>query len=131
MDRRTVRRWFGKRPWWVVFRVLITLEDGWDEWFGQLTLTGVDPRRWDLHQLLAAYEAALKQGAKDEAAWRRVHGQLYAEPKEVKQERVAAARTTRATTTEQPTAARGAMTLDSVEALLAGASARDAQYGAA
>lgn len=88
----------------------------------------MDPRRWDLHQLLAAYEAALKQGAKDEAAWRRVHGQLYAEPKEVKQERVA---TARATAAEQPTAARGAMTLDSVEALLAGASARDAQYGAA
>lgn len=91
----------------------------------------MDPRRWDLHQLLAAYEAALKQGAKDDAAWRRVHGQLYAEPKEVKQERVAAARTAPATAIGQQAGARGAMTLDSVEALLAGASARDAQYGAA
>lgn len=88
----------------------------------------MDPRRWDLHQLLAAYEAALKQGAKDESAWRRVHGQLYAEPVEVKKERVAAART--AVRQDEPPA-RGAMTLDSVEALLAGAAARDAQYGAA
>jgi hypothetical protein len=131
VDGRSVRRWFGKRPWWAVFRILITLEDDWDNWFGQLTLTGVDPRKWDLHQLLAAYEATLKQGAKDEATWRRIRSQLYAEPRDVKQERAAAARAARATVTGPPTAAHGAMTLDHVEALLAGAAARDARYGAA
>jgi hypothetical protein len=90
----------------------------------------VDPRRWDLHQLLAAYESTLKQGAKDEAGWRRVHGQLYAEPKEVKRERVAAERAAaqqgRQTAAQRPAA--GAMTLDSVEALLASVSAGDARF---
>lgn len=82
---------------------------------------------------MAAYEVALQQAAKDEAAWRRTRTQLYLEPKEVKRERVAQRRRSQATTDpqsdEQP--ARGAMTLDSVEALLAGVAARDAQYGAA
>lgn len=80
---------------------------------------------------MAAYEVALQQAAKDEAAWRRTRSQLYAEPKEVKQERVAATRAARATGRDEQEPARGAMTLDSVEALLAGAAARDAQYGAA
>lgn len=85
----------------------------------------MDPRRWDLHQLLAAFEADMQQRSKDEAAWRRFHGQLYAEPKEARADRVAGARRT-----ADGGQASGAMTLDSVEALLAGVSARDAQYGA-
>lgn len=89
----------------------------------------MDPRRWDLQQLVSAYEVTLQQGAKDEAAWRKIHTQLYAEPAEVKKERMAARRAGPAAVSAAP--ARGAMTLDSVEALLAGASARDAQYGAA
>ena len=128
MVGRAVRGRFGKRPWWVVFRILTTLEDTWDQWFGQLTLSGIDPRRWDLHQLLAAYEATLQQGAKDDASWRRTRTQLYAEPSEVKKERMARRSGRSADRDEQPA---GVMTLDSVEALLAGAAARDAQYGAA
>lgn len=89
----------------------------------------MDPRRWDLQQLVSAYEVTLQQGAKDEAAWRKMHTQLYAEPAEVKKERVAARQAEAAAGRTAP--ARGAMTLDSVEALLAGVAARDAQYGAA
>lgn len=94
-----------------------------------MALQGVDIRRWDLATLLAAYEVTLEQGAKDEAAWRRVRGQLYAEPKEVKQERQQAARAAAVEGRKTRTAAHQAMTLDSVEALLAGAAAADAQFG--
>jgi hypothetical protein len=126
VGRGTVRWWVGKRPWWVVFRILTTLEGDWDQWFGQLTLTGIDPRRWDLHQLLAAYEATLQQGSKDEATWRRTRTQLYLEPSEVKKERMS-----RRPADRDKGARSSAMTLDSVEALLATASARDARFGAA
>lgn len=87
-------------------------------------MKGVDPRHWDLHQMLAAYEVTLQRGCKDEAAWNRMRTQLYAEPAEVKKSRLATPRGAKA---PPP---RGAMTVDSVEAMLAAASARDAQYGA-
>ncbi len=77
---------------------------------------------------MSAYEVLLQQGAKDDAAWRRIRTGLYAEPREVRQDRATARRSGTAGPVVPP--ARGAMTLDGVEALLAGAAARDAQYGA-
>ena len=67
----------------------------------------------------------MQQGAKDESAWRRVRTQLYMEPPEVKQERLRSDPSAR-----KPPSPHRAMTLDSVEAMLAGAAARDARYGA-
>lgn len=81
----------------------------------------MDPRRWDLHQLLSAYEVTLQQGSKDDAAWKRTRAKLYEEPKEVRRKRLDG----------KTTPARTAMTLSGVEAMLAGAAARDAQFGAA
>lgn len=83
----------------------------------------MDPRRWDLHQLLAAYESTLRQGCKDDAEWKRIRTRLYAEPDDVRKSRVTAARQGRAAP------ARGAMTADSVAALLGAAAAEDAMYG--
>lgn len=75
--------------------------------------------------MVAAYESVLRQSAKDDAEWQRTRSKLYAEPLEVKRERV------RAREQGQPAAAPVGLTLDSVEALLAGAAAADALYGAA
>lgn len=108
----------------MTFRILASLEDSWDWWLGDLALKGVDPRRWDLKQLLAAYEVTLQQGCKDQAEWQRTRAKLYAEPKEVRQERAAEAKATGAR--RKPP--RAAMSLDSVEAMLGAAAARDAQY---
>ena len=94
---------------------------------GQLALQGVDPRRWDLNQLVSAYEVTLQQGSKDEAAWRRTRMQLYAEPGDVKQARTER-RKSSAAPDPQPTG-RHVMTLDGVEAMLATAAARDARFG--
>lgn len=101
--------------------MLVALEDSWDEWFGDLTLKGIDPRRWDLHQLLAAFEAALRQGAKDEADWRRTRNKLYAAPREERtpgQQRAARA---------EPR--RGGMTVEAAMALVGSADAEDALFG--
>ena len=116
MDRRAVRRWFGKRPDWVVWRILTTLEEHWDQWFGDLTLKGLDPRRWDLGQLLAAFEATVRQGCKDEAEWSRKRASLYAPP--------------RGQARQPATAASGAQTVSSMEAMLARMEAADAAFGA-
>lgn len=85
----------------------------------------MDPRTWDLHQLLAAYESTLRQGCKDEAEWNRLRTRLYAEPVEVRKDRAASTRKGRAAP------ARGALTADSVAALLGAAAAEDALYGSA
>lgn len=104
------------------------MADTWDDWFGQLTLTGVDPRRWDLGQLLAAYEATLRQNSKDEAAWNRTLATLTAEPKEVREQRLAETRAAVAAGEPVPEAP-GRMSVDDAEALLARFAASDAQYG--
>jgi hypothetical protein len=83
-------------------------------------LKGVDPRRWDLHQLLAAFEATLRQGAKDEADWRRTRAKLYAAPREKRTPGPAV----RATPTR-----RGGMTLEAAQALIGSADAEDALFG--
>lgn len=85
----------------------------------------MDPRHWDLHQLLAAYEVTLRQGSKDDAAWKRTRSKLYGEPVEVRKERAAEA----AATGRRPAPPRGAMTMDSVAALLGAAAAEDSMYG--
>lgn len=92
----------------------------WDEWFGSLTLRGLDPRRWDLGQLLAALEADMRQNAKDEAAWRRTHAELTAVPKEVRaaERRNAAAGRSSA----------GGMTEAEANALIASFTASEAQF---
>jgi hypothetical protein len=91
---------------------------------------GVDPRGWDLHGLLAAFESTLRAGSKDEAAWRRTHSQLYAEPREMRRARADAQRKRtqegRQTGAQPPTA--GGMDLAAVESLLAGMAATEAQF---
>ena len=99
----------------------------WDAWLGELALSGVDPRGWDLNRLLAAYEAALRRGAKDEAEWRRTQAQLTAEPKEVREQRLKEAR-------QRPSGGRTApvrsgMSVSDARALLSAFSADDARYG--
>jgi len=91
-------------------------------------VTGVDPRRWDLGQLLAAFESTLRQHSKDEAAWNRTLASLTAEPKEVREERLAATRAAVAAGAPPPEAPNR-MTVDDAEAMLARFAASDAQYG--
>lgn len=81
----------------------------------------MDPRRWDLNQLLAAFEVTLQQGAKDEADWRRTRTKLYAAPRE--ERAVGPRRTARAVPP------RGGMTLESAQALIGSADAEDALFG--
>ena len=88
----------------------------------------MDPRSWDLGQLLAAYEATLRQHAKDEAAWNRTLAALTAEPKEVREERRAATRAAVAAGAPPPEAP-GRLTVDDAEAMLARFTASEAQYG--
>ena len=88
----------------------------------------MDPRRWDLGQLLAAFEATLRQHSKDEAAWNRTLAALTAEPKEVRDARLAEAKAAAAAGAPPPEAP-GRMTLDDAEAMLARFAASDAQYG--
>ena len=89
-----------------------------------MTLKGLDPRRWDLLQLLAAFEASIRQNSKDEASWNRLRSEIYAEPKEVRAERMAAAAAGR-----QQEARTGALTLEGAEAMLAAMVAEDASFG--
>ena len=88
----------------------------------------MDPRTWDLGQLLAAYEATLRQHSKDEAAWNRTRQALTAEPKEVRDARREAAKQAAATGAPAPEPA-GQLTVDDAEALLARFAASDSQYG--
>lgn len=88
----------------------------------------MDPRTWDLGQLLAAFEATLRQHSKDEAAWNRTLAGLTAEPKEVREERLAEARSAAVAGTQAPEAPNR-MTLDDAEAMLARFAASEAQYG--
>lgn len=80
--------------------------------------------------MLAAFEAALKQSSKDEAAWKRTYQGLTAEPKEVRAERMAAAKAARDRGEAAPQAP-GRMSVDEAEAMLARFAATDAMYGAA
>lgn len=100
------------------------LQDHWDQWLGQLALNGVDPRRWDLHQLLAAYEVTLQQGAKDEADWRRTRAKLYAAPREERRPQPGPGRPARAMPPR-----RGGMTVEAAQALIGSMDAEDAMYG--
>jgi hypothetical protein len=89
----------------------------------------VDPRRWDLGQLLAAFEAAVKQSSKDEATWNRTYQVLTAEPKQVRDERLKAVREAALTGAERPEAP-SRMSVQDAEAMLARFAASDAQFGA-
>lgn len=91
----------------------------WDMWLGDLALTGVDPRRFDLVQLLAAYEATLRRAAKDEQAWNRTRSEIYAPPKGQRQSPQAAA--------QAPAAGR--LSVGDAEAMLSRMAAADAAYG--
>lgn len=82
----------------------------------------MDPRGWDLNKLLAAFEAQLRQSAKDEAAWRRTDATLRAEPKAVRDER------RRAAAKGSEGSSRVGMTVDEAEALLARFAAADSLY---
>lgn len=88
-----------------------------------MTLAGNDPRRWDLNQLLAAFEVHLRQNSKDDAAWRRTHAVLTAEPKEVRDERRRAA-----TAGRKAPQQRQGMSVDDAESLLARFAASEAQF---
>ena len=87
-----------------------------------MALKGVDIRTWDLEIMLAAYESALRQGAKDEGAWRRLQSQVYAEPAEVRKQRKRAG-------AETATPNPGRMSVGDAEALLARMAASDAMFG--
>ena len=100
---------------------MIALGDDWDILLGDMALKGVDIRTWDLRVLLAAYEALLRQGAKDEADWRRTRNKLYAAPREE--------RTAGRPRTARPEPRRGGMTLESAQALIGSADAEDALFG--
>jgi hypothetical protein len=70
---------------------------------------------------LAAFEAALRQGAKDEADWRRTRSKLYAAPRP---ERGPGPRST-----GRPAPRGGGMTLEAAQALVGSADAEDALFG--
>lgn len=76
--------------------------------------------------MLAAYEAAMRRGAKDEAEWKRVHAQLYAEPPQVRQQRREDARKRAARGLPPPPAV--GMSVGDAEAILARFQAADARY---
>lgn len=80
----------------------------------------MDPRRFDLKQLLAAYEATLRRSAKDEAAWKRTRSEIYAEPPASKRRRLASGGG------EQQ--ARGRMSVGDAEAMLSRMALADAAY---
>lgn len=73
--------------------------------------------------MLAAFETQVRKGCKDEAEWRRRHGEMYAEPPEVRRERLAAERRGRRAAQPQK------MSVGDAEALLARFAASDAQFG--
>lgn len=87
-------------------------------------MKGVDPREWDLNTMLAAFEATIKRGAKDEAAAQRTMAALSAEPLELRRQRRAAERSGAKTPD-----AGGRMTLDEAEAMMARFAAADAAFG--
>lgn len=101
------------------------MAEHWDEWLGELALSGVRPYDWTLNEMLAAFESTVRKGCKDEAEWKRRQAELYAEPKEVRDERQRAARAGR----PLPDAPQR-MSLDSAEAMLARFAASDAALGA-
>lgn len=84
-----------------------------------LSLQGIDPRGWDLHRLLAAYEVQIRQGCKDDAEWKRTEANLTREPEGVRRER-----------RRNPGAGPppGRMTVEDAEAMLARMEAADASY---
>lgn len=100
------------------------ISDSWDDWFGTLALEGIDPRGWDLNTMLAAFEATLKRGAKDEAAAQRIMVALSAEPLELRKRRRAAERAG-----VQTPGTGDRMTVDDAEAMMARFAAADAAYG--
>lgn len=85
-------------------------------------MTGIDPRTWDTHQLFAAFEAALKQASKDDAEWRKTEAGLYAEPPELKRDRL----NRRADPGLEPR--RGRMSVGDAEAMLARFATSESQY---
>lgn len=74
--------------------------------------------------MLAAFEATLKRGAKDEAAAQRTMAALSAEPMEVRKQR----RTAERAGTRTP-GTGGRMTVDDAEAMMARFAAADAAFG--
>lgn len=73
--------------------------------------------------MFAAFEAALKQAAKDESDWNKTSAALYAEPPEVKRERL------RQADKPQLVPTRGRMSVGDAEAMLARFAASDDRYG--
>lgn len=104
----------------------MSLEDHWDEWLGSLALAGVDPRRWDLVQLLAAWEVQLQRSCKDESEWRSMRARLYAPQTADQPSRGARGRSAAPRAAQRP---RGVgMDAAAAEALIARMNLADAQY---
>ena len=120
---RAVRRWLGKRRrWWHVQRLTVTIAENWDEWLGALALKGVDPRGWDLNQMLAAYEMQIRATCKDDAEWQRRYNEMTREPADVRRARRAAeAAGVRAAQPQR-------MSVADAERLMASFAASDARY---
>jgi hypothetical protein len=73
--------------------------------------------------MLAAFEATMRQNAKDEAEWTRTYASFTAEPKEVREARRAAE------AAGARTEGRGRMSVGDAEAMLARFTASEASYG--
>lgn len=89
---------------------------------GDLALKGIDIRRWDLHTLLAAFEAQLRLNAKDEQAWQRTRRELYEVPRHLRTKPRAGVRGDRR---NRPA---GGLALGSAQALIAAAAASETMY---
>lgn len=74
--------------------------------------------------MLAAYEASIRRGAKDENDAKRTMSALAAEPPDVRRERKAAERAG-----TRSMGSGGGMTVDDAEAMLARFAAADAAFG--
>lgn len=106
---------------------MTSLSETWNEWSGSLFLQGLDPRTWDLNRLLGAYEASLRQSAKDPADWKKTEREIYQPPREVLRAQQAARRRG----TAAPVAGgRGSMSVAAAESFVARLAAADTRYGA-
>lgn len=89
---------------------------------GDLALKGIDIRRWDLHTLLAAFEAQLRMNAKDEQAWQKIRRELYEVPKHLR------AGPRSGPQRGQRQLGTGGLALGSAQALIASAAASETMY---
>lgn len=104
------------------------ITDHWDEWSGDLYLKGLDPREWDLHRLLGAFETSLRQGSENPAEWKKTERSIYAPPRHVLEQQRAERRN--GAVRPRTEAGRGRMSVSSAESLVARLNAADTRHNA-